>query len=271
VKPKLDTLLLHEIDAAYTFARWSIGSPDRAAAAIQDATIRVLQYPQDCYDGHPRAGVLRLVRSVVLNQIQSPGNPGRSLHELQPDAFGDLITPNSFSIGARAAGVDLEPGEIEALRRGIADLGLEQREAVVLRDTQGLSYREIAAVLTIPLRTMVMRLSEARDALQGPLRYSCSRAASHDRAPALIDAYIDAEIDIATAAAFVQHIAACRDCAIHLLNRSRLVQQIRTATQCCAPSELCRWMKLHLGAKRATGTRRLDMTVPENKTVTTPH
>jgi len=52
------------------------------------------------------------------------------------------------------------------LRRALADLPVEFREALVLRELEGLSYKEIADVAGVPLGTVMSRLSRARTQLQ---------------------------------------------------------------------------------------------------------
>ena len=54
----------------------------------------------------------------------------------------------------------------EALDQAIANLPIEFREVVILRDVQGLSYSEIAEVAGIPVGTVMSRLSRARQRLQ---------------------------------------------------------------------------------------------------------
>ncbi len=55
---------------------------------------------------------------------------------------------------------------VELVRRAIGELERELREIIVLRDIEGLSYRELARVLRLPLGTVKSRLSRARSALR---------------------------------------------------------------------------------------------------------
>ena len=54
----------------------------------------------------------------------------------------------------------------QAVRRAVEELPLELREVVVLRELEGLSYKEIAAIAGIPMGTVMSRLSRARERLQ---------------------------------------------------------------------------------------------------------
>jgi RNA polymerase sigma-70 factor (ECF subfamily) len=52
------------------------------------------------------------------------------------------------------------------VRRALDALPLDFREVVVLRELQGLSYREIAEVAEVPVGTVMSRLARARDRLE---------------------------------------------------------------------------------------------------------
>jgi DNA-directed RNA polymerase specialized sigma24 family protein len=234
VKRELGTVLLHHLDAAYNFARWAVGHPTGAEDVLEDTLEGVLSASAAPRGTTTRARILGEVRNAALRR-----GPSRE----PSHSFSDLIAPpaqTAATIGARAAGIELQPPDVENLRRVVADLSLEQRELVLLRDTEGLSYREITGLLRVPPGAMTSRLWRARDAIELRTRALEGLTKAHDQAPALIDAYIDAEVDITTAATLVQHIAQCRDCADRLLRRSKLVQQIRSVTVCCAPAELRR-------------------------------
>jgi RNA polymerase sigma-70 factor (ECF subfamily) len=57
----------------------------------------------------------------------------------------------------------------ELVRQAIEELPFEYREAVVLRELEGLSYKEIAEIVEVPLGTVMSRLSRARERLEQSL------------------------------------------------------------------------------------------------------
>ena len=59
--------------------------------------------------------------------------------------------------------------DTEALRAALEALPLEFREALVLRELEGLSYKEIAEVAKVPVGTVMSRLARARRQLQDTL------------------------------------------------------------------------------------------------------
>jgi RNA polymerase sigma factor (sigma-70 family) len=56
-------------------------------------------------------------------------------------------------------------GTVAAVREAIEVLPVEFRETLVLRELEGLSYKEIAEVSGVPLGTVMSRLARARDQL----------------------------------------------------------------------------------------------------------
>ena len=57
-------------------------------------------------------------------------------------------------------------GVVQQVREALARLEPEQREIVMLREYQGLSYQEIAEVLSLPMGTVRSRLFRAKLALR---------------------------------------------------------------------------------------------------------
>ena len=55
------------------------------------------------------------------------------------------------------------------LLRGLSDLPVEQRQVLLLVTVEGFGYREVAAILGVPIGTVMSRLSRARDALRSSM------------------------------------------------------------------------------------------------------
>jgi RNA polymerase sigma-70 factor, ECF subfamily len=179
-KPQFETLVLPELDAAYSFARWMTGNPTDAQDVVQDAMVRMLKYIDTFRGGSARTWVLRVVRNTALTWLQTNRRPGQvSLHEDSdgPSGVSASLVAHGDDGGDPAA-IQLRRSEIEGLHRAIRELPLEQREVVLLRDVEGLSYREIATILEIPPGTVMSRLARARDVLEQRLRGT--QEARHD-------------------------------------------------------------------------------------------
>ena len=64
------------------------------------------------------------------------------------------------------------------LHEGLAALPREYREVLVLRELEELSYKEISAIVDVPIGTVMSRLSRGRDLLQRRLTESHERKRS---------------------------------------------------------------------------------------------
>ena len=152
---------------AYTLARWLTHSRADADDVLQEACIRALSAIEQHSGTNSRAWVLAIVRNTAYTWLNSRrAAPLIGIDDLTErdrvqaergwEQAASTIDPESEMI-ARA-----EVKQLEAL---IAGLPAEFRETVVLRDLQGLGYREIAEVTGSPVGTVMSRLARARQRL----------------------------------------------------------------------------------------------------------
>jgi RNA polymerase sigma factor (sigma-70 family) len=158
---------------AFALARWL--SKDRADAEdiLQDACLRAYRAIDSYSGGNARAWVLTIVRHTAyswLNKTRS--SPLVSIDDLN---FDERI---SVEVGGHQnASNETTPetqliakADAAQLEKAIAALPLEFRETLVLRDVQGLEYREIAQVTGVPLGTVMSRLARARRRLMHEIK-----------------------------------------------------------------------------------------------------
>ena len=162
--------LLPLMDDAYTLARYLARDPHDAQDVVQEAYLRALRYFDTYRGGDARAWFLTIVRhscyTLRRTRLAAP--------EVQPAAD----TPAAEAPAADAADRGALDADLRAtLSRALDTLAPEFREAVVLRDVHGLSYREIARVAGVPIGTVMSRLARARKRLQSALGFT-SREAS---------------------------------------------------------------------------------------------
>ena len=154
----LEALIGH-LNSAYNLARWLVRDAADAEDVVQDAYLRAIQHYRSFRGGNARAWLLAIVRNMCYDRLRqkNAARQNRDLDEAElnrcrqePDAEHCLL------LSERA----------ESLRLAIAQLPAEYREAVVLREFEQLSYREISHVTGHPLGTIMSRLYRARLALQ---------------------------------------------------------------------------------------------------------
>jgi RNA polymerase sigma-70 factor (ECF subfamily) len=153
---RYETLVLAHADAAYNLARRLTGDPAAAEDVVQEAFMNAARRLDDLH-GEARPWILAIVRNGAIDWLRRH-RPAtlRSLEE------ADLVVadPND---NPEAALIRAHEGA--AVRRLIDALPLAQREVLVLREIEDLSYRQIAEVVGAPMGTVMSRLARARSAL----------------------------------------------------------------------------------------------------------
>jgi len=163
---RFEAVVLPHLDAAYTLARYLTRNAQDAEDVVQDACLRALTY----FDGFrgeegtsARAWLLTIVRNTAFS----------SRRRERPDAvaleFDEALHSGAVAEQHPEAAL-LRSGAKESLGRALDGLAPEFREVIVLRELEGLSYKEIGDVAGVPVGTVMSRLSRARARLQEALR-----------------------------------------------------------------------------------------------------
>jgi RNA polymerase sigma-70 factor (ECF subfamily) len=151
-----ETFLPH-LDAAYNLARWLTRDPSDADDVVQEAYMRALKFFGGFHGGDSRSWILKIVRNTCYTWLQK-NRPREILTEFDEELHVvGSENPEKLLI---------ENADRRVLRGLIEDLPAEFREVIVLRDVQGLSYKEIAGIADIQLGTVMSRLARARRKLQ---------------------------------------------------------------------------------------------------------
>ena len=161
-----EQLVLPHLKAGYNLARWILRNDGDAEDVMQEATLRAFRFLDGFSGNNPRAWLLSIVRNAAQTHLQQ--DRGRTL--------GTAFDEERHAAGASA---ERPPETPEAAlqrkdrQRAVDDavraLPVEFREVFVLRELEGLSYKEIAGIAGIPLGTVMSRLSRARRQLQAAL------------------------------------------------------------------------------------------------------
>ncbi|HFD15977.1 MAG TPA: sigma-70 family RNA polymerase sigma factor [Rhodospirillales bacterium] len=147
--------LVRHVTALRRYALLLIGEPSEADDLVQEALTRVLV--------HTRAWKpvrdLRAYLFTTLHNVFVDGHRRRRMlrDDIPVDSLaGRLATPPS----------QMDRLELRDLARALAKLPVEQREVVLLIGVEGMSYRDAARVLGVPIGTIMSRLSRGREALR---------------------------------------------------------------------------------------------------------
>jgi RNA polymerase sigma-70 factor (ECF subfamily) len=152
------TLLPH-MSAAYNLARWLTGSDEDAEDVVQEAYLRAVRFFGGFRGGNSKAWFLTIVRNTGYSWLQ------RSRGQELTTAFDSEI----HDIEDQSQDPEMEMIQGATRRNVLAaleSLPVEFREALVLRELEGLSYKEIADVSDLPIGTVMSRLARARRRLR---------------------------------------------------------------------------------------------------------
>jgi RNA polymerase sigma-70 factor (ECF subfamily) len=159
-------VVLPHLDDAYALARWLTGNPADAEDVVQDGCLRAFRGIAGFAGGNARAWVLTIVRHAAYVWMRK-NRPTAILMVEDLEAVERQQTNSTALDSETPESALIAKSERKRLEAVIAALPAPFRETLVLRDIQGLSYREIAEVTRVPVGTVMSRLARARGRLTG--------------------------------------------------------------------------------------------------------
>jgi RNA polymerase sigma-70 factor, ECF subfamily len=158
-----ETVLPH-LDAAFNYARWLARNETEAEDVVQDACVRAMRFFSSLRDDDARPWLLAIVRNTWYSRVSRRV----TTMEAALDTTSDKRPDDALDPEERL----LQQHTVERVRAAMEQLSPDYREVLVLREMEGLSYKEIAAVVQVPLGTVMSRLARARERLLALLKLS---------------------------------------------------------------------------------------------------
>jgi len=152
------------LDAAFNLARWIVQHDQDARDVVQDAYVRAFKGFHRFRGENPRAWFLTITRNTAYNWL-SRYAAEEELIPYDEAKHADIILMNEPDDAL------VSEERKERLQKVLERLPLEFREVIVLYELEGLSYKEVAAMLGIPIGTVMSRLSRARQRLREGSHY----------------------------------------------------------------------------------------------------
>ncbi len=162
-RERFEQTVLPHLDAAYNLARWLTRNDQDAQDVTQEACLRAFRFFDGYQGGNMRAWLLTIVRNTCytwLHQNRAPGSV---------EVFDEEIHSAEFPGSADPEIQVLASADRETVRRALEELPDVFREALILREIEGMSYKEIADVASVSLGTVMSRLARARTRLRHSL------------------------------------------------------------------------------------------------------
>jgi RNA polymerase sigma-70 factor (ECF subfamily) len=155
-RARFETLILPLMNDAYNLARWLMKNQEDAEDMVQESYLKAFRFFESFHEGtNCRAWLLQIVRNTCFSALGTRKLRQKEVPiEEEHGQVEDPSPPPPASLAKKAT--------VEAVREAIEALPVDFREAIVLRELEGLSYKEISDVSGVPLGTVMSRLARGR-------------------------------------------------------------------------------------------------------------
>ncbi len=155
-----EPLVLQHLDGAFNLARWLMRNDQDAQDAVQESCVKALRSFSAFRGGDFRAWFFTIVRNTCFTAINRSGQAAAL------DEHCDLAADDAVYDPQKIA---LRSADTARVRAAIDQLPVALRETIVLREIEGMSYKDIGKIIGVPIGTVMSRLARGRSRLQGLL------------------------------------------------------------------------------------------------------
>jgi RNA polymerase sigma-70 factor, ECF subfamily len=160
-----EALAMPLFDQLYNFAHWLTQNREEAEDLVQETYAKALKGFSSFQPGtNFRAWMYRILRNTFLTSrtgLQATSTVPLEADEDGPELAVEKETPETIL---------LKRSDTQLVQNAIAGLPVHYREILLLCEVEEMSYQEIAETLSIPIGTVMSRLSRARKMLRDGLR-----------------------------------------------------------------------------------------------------
>jgi RNA polymerase sigma-70 factor (ECF subfamily) len=177
--PNFEQAVLPHLDAAYNLARWLMRNEQDAQDVAQEAYMRAFRFFPGFRGGDARAWLLKIVRNTCYTWLHA-NRPLQDAAEFDENLF----RPDSSAPNPEEAMLQNDSSTL--VRKAMEKLPPNYREVLILRELEGMSYKEISDITGMPAGTVMSSLSRARGQLRqiltGPMRGETVTSSRHKTA-----------------------------------------------------------------------------------------
>jgi RNA polymerase sigma-70 factor (ECF subfamily) len=154
-----EQVAMPHLDAAFNLARWLVRNAHDAEDIVQETYLRAFKFFGGYQGGDSRAWILKIVRNTSYSFLEKnrPADLGVEFDE-------KIHTEGTERPDAET--VLLKSVESRMLREALEELPVNFREILVLRELEGMSYKDIADVMGVPIGTVMSGLARGRAQLR---------------------------------------------------------------------------------------------------------
>jgi RNA polymerase sigma-70 factor (ECF subfamily) len=168
--PNFEQAVLPHLDAAYNLARWITRNAQDAEDVVQEAYLRAFRFFGGFRGGNARSWLLKIVRNTCYTWLHQN-------RAQQPTTAFDEELHTDMTESKSPETLLLRNADCQLLNQALQELPPVLREVLVLLELEGLSYKEIAEVLDIPIGTVMSRLARSRHRLRESMNHLPNREA----------------------------------------------------------------------------------------------
>ena len=154
------------LDAAYNLARWLTRTIRMLKIWYRKRHSALSDIGKDSPEAIAEPGAYDCTKHILFLASSTVRSPGVNRRRGGGDIDGSVTDPENAM---------LQNANREMLKAALEDLPMEFREAIVLREMEGFSYKEIADISAVPIGTVMSRLARARKRLQISLTAAAAR------------------------------------------------------------------------------------------------
>ena len=159
-RERFEACVLPHLDAAFNLARWLLRDRRDAEDVAQEAMLRAYRFFHTYRAGVARAWLLQIVRNCCYDWLQK-NRPAELQDELQEETMPSKEpSPEDLALANQ---------DRSRLVKALELLPAHFREFLVLRELEGCSYKEIAAITSRPIGSVMSGLARARQQLREAL------------------------------------------------------------------------------------------------------
>ncbi|MFK4446375.1 RNA polymerase sigma factor (sigma-70 family) [Caballeronia udeis] len=160
---RFEKLVLPHMNSAFNVARWLTHNDQDAQDVVQEAYLRAFRFFGGFRGEDARAWLLSIVRNTFYTWHQQNRGHAADTTEFEEDMHS--LETNTAEHDDSPEAMLIRSQSQKRVHRALQSLRLEYREVVVLRELEELSYKEIAAIVGIPMGTVMSRLGRGRQQL----------------------------------------------------------------------------------------------------------
>lgn len=166
-----DQLVLPHVRAAFNLARWLLRSREDAEDVTQEALLRAFRFFSGFHGTDARAWLLQIVRNSCYTWMEKNRSMDSNVEFDESLHLSPLPGPEAQAVAG---------SEKERLTKALEQLSPRSREVLVLRELEGCSYKEIAAITSMPIGTVMSTLARSRERLHQILAVPGKKEAVRD-------------------------------------------------------------------------------------------